>query len=350
VGKVARLGSETMSRGRTNSGDATQGEERPKSTEFAANPQGLGGRASSPPALVDSSDIDSDWDTPESTKTQPTAAKVAAKRVISIGPLTTDTPVLPHSDSKAATAKPTPPGSNSTAAKPSNAPGTSLAKPKALGTAELKQILTEGSEAEFSALGIGTLVNKSQPEKAPAGEEASAGAPKPAAAPSESSQSSSRVPAATSSDNVLEPRGADLSAKTSGKAAEAKPDSKTKEVVAGAVSSQSTSSAPPSSKGNTRGKKQPATAKQVKAAERVKSSAEHLDSDWAGEFFSLNPETVTHDVYHEPDEIMLDERDRRSMTPEVRARRARYRVWVLLLVFGLLLLLGAALALKLRHH
>jgi len=82
----------------------------------------------------------------------------------------------------------------------------------------------------------------------------------------------------------------------------------------------------------------------------VKSSAEHLDSDWAGEFFSLNPETVTHDVYHEPDEIMLDERDRRSMTPEVRARRARYRVWVLLLVFGLLLLLGAALALKLRHH
>ena len=343
MGEVARLGSETMSRGRTNSGDATQGEERPKSSEFGAGPQGGSGlavRASSPPAVDDSSDIDSDWDTPESTKTQPTAAKVAPKRVISIGPTATDGAVLPQLDSKAPTPKPAPRVSTSNAVGPSNVrpsvpPGRSLLETKALGTAELKQFLTDGAEAEFSALDAGTLVNNVMGGQ-------------PGAAPTESP---SRVPAATRSDHVLEPPGADLSAKASINAAKAKPDSNAKELVGSAGSARSTSGAPPSSKGKARGKKPPAaTSKKVSAAEKEKSSAEHLDSGWAGEFFSVNPDTVTHVGYHEPDELMLDERDRRSMTPEVRARRARYRAWVLLLVFGLLLLLGAAIALKLRHH
>jgi hypothetical protein len=367
VGEVARLGSETMSRGRTNSGDATQGEERPKSSEFGVGPQGGSGlavRAPSPPAVDDSSDIDADWDTPESTKTQPTAAKVAPKRVISIGPTATDGAVLPQLDSKAPTPKPAARDSTSNAGRSSNVrpsvpPGGSLTKPKALGTAELKQFLTDGAEAEFSALDVGTLVNNvmgGHPGAAPASAEATIEAPKPAATSGESpaplaTESPSRGPAAPRSDHVVQPPGADLSAKASINAAQAKPDSNAKELVGSAGSAQSTSGVPPSSKGKARGKKQPAaTSKKVSAAEKEKSSAEHLDSDWAGEFFSVNPDTVTHVGYHEPDELMLDERDRRSMTPEVRARRARYRAWVLLLVFGLLLLLGAAIALKLRHH
>ncbi len=77
--------------------------------------------------------------------------------------------------------------------------------------------------------------------------------------------------------------------------------------------------------------------------------SEGLDSEWAGDFFASNaPMFAEVEEFHEHDEP-VDERHLRSISPEARARRARYRIIVLGLIVAMTLLLAAAIALKLLH-
>lgn len=70
----------------------------------------------------------------------------------------------------------------------------------------------------------------------------------------------------------------------------------------------------------------------------------------SGEFFALGngPELGFYDEMPEP-ESMMTERQLRSIHPEVVARRGKYRVVVVWVVVGLLLLLGAAIAVRFHH-
>jgi hypothetical protein len=90
--------------------------------------------------------------------------------------------------------------------------------------------------------------------------------------------------------------------------------------------------------------------KAASAKSKPQAATEGLESELSGEFFAISASATTHvEEYHEPDEL-IDERHMRSISPEVRARRARYRIVVLLLVVGMILLLAAAIALKLLHR
>jgi hypothetical protein len=77
--------------------------------------------------------------------------------------------------------------------------------------------------------------------------------------------------------------------------------------------------------------------------------SEGLDSEWAREFFASNATDLTPvEEYHESDED-IDERHLRSISPEAKARRARYRIVVIGLIVAMTLLLAVAVALKLLH-
>jgi hypothetical protein len=69
------------------------------------------------------------------------------------------------------------------------------------------------------------------------------------------------------------------------------------------------------------------------------------EPELSGDFFELAGHDAPEPGSHYQDDL-LDERQRRSLSPEVVARRARYRVVVVLVVVGFVLLLGAAIALK----
>ncbi len=87
----------------------------------------------------------------------------------------------------------------------------------------------------------------------------------------------------------------------------------------------------------------------VSATTKPQLTPEGPESELSGEFFAIGAPTSGHvEEFHEPDE-MIDERHMRSISPEVRARRARYRRIVLVLVVGMTLLLAAAIALKMLH-
>jgi hypothetical protein len=73
------------------------------------------------------------------------------------------------------------------------------------------------------------------------------------------------------------------------------------------------------------------------------------DLEWTEEFFAGNPDTIAYEEDVNEEEEMVDERRMRSLRPEACARRARYRVIVLVLIAGMILLIVAA-ALKLSHH
>lgn len=78
--------------------------------------------------------------------------------------------------------------------------------------------------------------------------------------------------------------------------------------------------------------------------------AGNAEADLSGDFFAgsaTDPSGIDASSYQEE---LLDERARRSLSPEVVARRGRYRVVVVLVILGLMLLLGAAIALKLMHR
>jgi hypothetical protein len=72
--------------------------------------------------------------------------------------------------------------------------------------------------------------------------------------------------------------------------------------------------------------------------------AGYVETELSGEFFIATQDGVDPSSHYQDD--LLDERQRRSISPEVVARRARYRVVVVLVVVGFVLLLGAAIALK----
>lgn len=75
------------------------------------------------------------------------------------------------------------------------------------------------------------------------------------------------------------------------------------------------------------------------------------ESGISGEFFALGngPDLGFYDEMPEP-ESMMTERQLRSIHPEVIARRGKYRVVVVWVVVGLLLLLGAAIAVRFHHQ
>ncbi len=87
----------------------------------------------------------------------------------------------------------------------------------------------------------------------------------------------------------------------------------------------------------------------LSAKSKPQTAPEGLESELSGEFFAISAPATAHvEEFHDHDEL-IDERHMRSISPEVRARRARYRVIVLLLVVGMTLLLAAAIALKMLH-
>ena len=96
-------------------------------------------------------------------------------------------------------------------------------------------------------------------------------------------------------------------------------------------------------------------ARQIEAVKKAGQTAKahaaaDLDSGWTGEFFAVTPHVEGHiDEYHDHD-VLIDERHLRSLSPEVRARRAKYRVIVLWLFVAMVILLAAAIALKVLHH
>jgi hypothetical protein len=94
------------------------------------------------------------------------------------------------------------------------------------------------------------------------------------------------------------------------------------------------------------------------AAKKTPSSHSKLlragsaEGDLSGEFFavSLSEESAADSARYHQTEELLDERHQRSLSPEVVARRARYRRIVVFVVVSFVLLLGAAIALKLLHR
>jgi len=79
--------------------------------------------------------------------------------------------------------------------------------------------------------------------------------------------------------------------------------------------------------------------------------AGHAETELSGEFFAVSLVDAAPDsaAFRDAD-VIIDERHRRSLSPEVVARRARYRVVVVLVVVGFLVLLGAAIALEMLHR
>jgi len=92
-------------------------------------------------------------------------------------------------------------------------------------------------------------------------------------------------------------------------------------------------------------------------AQRSSSSQSKLDrapsqeSGLSGEFFAAPDVTVPPAELRQPQDSddFIDERQRRSISPEVVARRTRYRAIVVRVIVGFVLLLAAAIVLKLTH-
>jgi hypothetical protein len=133
-----------------------------------------------------------------------------------------------------------------------------------------------------------------------------------------------------------------------------KPESGAK-ISAKPASKSSRSSDSPQSK-STRASDKPRSwgeaAKAVRS-DRAKShfASEGFDSESSIGFFASNSALCArpHEI-HEHEELLVDEQHLRSISPEVRARRERYRVIVLGLVIALTLLLLAAIALRFLHR
>lgn len=262
--------------------------------------------------------------------------------------------------------------------------------PPGVDSKALKKLLTEGAEGSFNASDIAQLVTavmKSEPPAAavPAASRSAQSALIVAKAPSVvartdavplvSVRPSSSPPAA---EGVMEPDDWDLPEQPSAKGVEETPVnpppvakilSKSVELApvepgpAAKTSSKPAEQAPiklepaaAKSSSKTASKTTQTTAKgrQIgavkKSVQAAKPQAAHdLDSEWAGDFFAADPQTqALVDDYHDHDEL-IDERRLRSLSPEVRARRAKYRRMVLGLFVAMVLLLAAAIALKLLH-
>ncbi len=85
------------------------------------------------------------------------------------------------------------------------------------------------------------------------------------------------------------------------------------------------------------------------AKSKPQGGTEGPESELSGEFFSIGaPVSARVEDFHEHDEF-VDPMHMLSISPEVRARRAKYRIIVLALVVGMTLLLVAAIALKMLH-
>jgi hypothetical protein len=129
------------------------------------------------------------------------------------------------------------------------------------------------------------------------------------------------------------------------------PTAKTEQV---AVKSEAKSSDKPQPKS----KSGPASEKRHSKANRKKKAVtkskpqggtEGPESELSGEFFAISaPVSARVEDFHESDEF-VDLVHMHSISPEVRARRAKYRIIVIALVVGMTLLLAAAIALKLMH-
>jgi len=368
---VARLDIQPMRRGQTTSGDATGGSNRPKSgkLESIAGADSKPARNSVAPSSVTDAGIDADGGAPESNRAWPPVdSKLAPARVISIGPPNADAASSPA----AASAQPPLNNRPEHVASASSAPSVAsdleaLAAPKAVSSEEVKKLLTEGPQTEFSPLDIAQLVTSVMGSQPPPPNEDS---------PSNTVRPKSLPPAEIITDDDWDVPSRPVTGSLSSSSvvqtvsgAGAKSGTPTAESPQGgaqakaAISSRGAKEAsvheeakPSSTRKNARKKqaiaakkKQPEAAKPEAA--KLEAAGEHGDAEWTGEFFAINPDTFAHDVdLHENEEI-VDELRLRSLRPEVLARRARYRWFVLGLVLGMILLLAAAVTLKmLRHH
>jgi hypothetical protein len=333
VAHVARLDLEPMSAGQVTTGSASEGEKRSKSGRFAAVPDADGAKgpvAKNPASLApEAPDIDSGWgDTVGEGSEAPTSDSLTPQRVITIGPPAQS----PSAEQRA----------NAAEAFDRNV------VPRASDADALKRLLTEGPEDNFAESEIGRLVsdvmsgqkltssresNVAVRAAEPAVEqphvEAAVGETEPI--PLVSPKRLSKPPLAVS-DALLDPDAWEAPSQPAANTASEPSPAKLDEA--------------PLEPASTRAKIASKPASQSKRATGKGRPAEGLDAEWGGEFFSSHDSVHARlDGSHEHEEL-IDERHLRALSPEVRARRAKYRVIVLGLFVAMLLLLAAAIALQ----
>ena len=244
---------------------------------------------------------------------------------------------------------------------------------KGVDSSTLKKLLTDGPESDFDLSDIARLVTNvmgSQPPLPTSGTSKTPAFPTVSSAPIVSTResapppSSATLPTSTATGNVafqqsgnisegiMEPDGWDVpidepAAEEQATVQTAKPEQNPVKSEASFKRSEkpATESRHATEKPRSKAEKKLV----ISATSKLQVAPEGFESGLSGEFFAISAAATAHgEVFHEHDEL-IDERHMRSISPEVRARRARYRIIVLVLFVGLTLLLAAAIALKLLH-
>ncbi len=96
----------------------------------------------------------------------------------------------------------------------------------------------------------------------------------------------------------------------------------------------------------------PATAKRsAKSDSKIaQAHSEGFETELSGEFFAVEVHDVAHVEHLHEAEDTVDARHLRAISPEAMARRAKFRVLVLVVCVGFVLLLAAAIALRFLHR
>ena len=367
MANVARLDLEPMSPGRPTSGNASGGGKRSKSGEFSSvsDSGGVQSLTANKPASIapEAPEIDSAWEAAESTeRAESTGKALAPKRVISIGPPTPTTPVPSRASSPAINDKrrQIEPVVNDQRRRSSFPPAEEKSDVELLNrpSRALEKLLTEGPESNFGPSDIAQLVTDvmGNQKPSPLDEKVKVSA-RPAVSVANQATGSIRAAQYESiapvsikavgeqssqpSDSLMEPDGWDVPLRPLPKVVETAPV--TSEPPAKASPTPTPKSTRKSGKA-----RQIAVAKKSVPAEKSKVHATHegLDTELAVTFFTSDPHVQSHvDEFHEPYDL-IDERHLRSLSPEVQARRAKYRRIVLGLFVGMVLLLAAAIALR----
>ena len=414
MANVARLDLEPMSPGRSTTGNASGGGKRSKSGEFSSVSESAGAEvpAAKRPASLspNAPEIDSGWDESE-TKDSPALAKALAPRpVISIGP-PAQTPTntsrahsipskeaptpskekrrqiesfgkdqkrrtsIPPAESKSDVALLNRRSRSNVASKTSAKSAPSQDRSvlhSGVDSKALEKLLTEGAEGNFNTSDIAQLVTnvmKSEPPSAAVPAASHSAQPVEilasfpivvARADTVSLVSVKPLSSPPAAEGVMEPDDWDLPEPPSAKAVDQAPVKP--EPAAAKTSSKpaelATIKPEPAAKISSKAAAAKTTRTTAKARQVVKKSvqaaksqpAHDLDSEWAGDFFAADPQIQARVYdYHDHDEL-IDERRLRSLAPEVRARRAKYRRMVFGLFVAMVMLLAAAIALKFLHH